>query len=220
MLLSVIGRFDFFSRPVEPIRHNLPLTVMTQAQQHTISSHDDVDQRDDRVDRRLLEDIARHRDKQAMEAFYLRYQDRLVPFLMRFTRDQALLQETYNDVMHKVWRKAHQYKGQSKVSSWVFSIGYRSCLRAIKGADRYPSVEDMVLEQAAEDPNLEMQDAIQKALQVLSPNHRLVIELTYFQGMATKEIAEVINRPANTVKTRLHHARNQLRQHLEEHYAL
>ena len=187
------------------------------------SAVDAEDQRSDRVDRRLLEDIAVNRDKQAMETFYHRYQDRLIPFLTRLTRDQALLQETYNDVMHKVWRKAHQYKGQSKVSSWVFSIGYRDCLRTIKKARREAFEEETVIEPGGEAPEFEkyeVKEEIQKALRKLTPDHRLVIELAYFQGMATKDIADIIGRPVNTVKTRLHHARNQLRQYLGEHYAV
>ena len=177
---------------------------------------DSADQRNDRVDRALLQQIAEDRDTKAMETLYIRYQTRLVPFLTRFTRDEAVLQETYNDVMHKVWRKAHQYRGQSKVSSWIFSIGYRSCLRTIKKADQSQFEELKVEDGGEQTPDYEQKDAIQKALRELSPDHRMVLELAYFQGLATKEIAEIIGRPVNTVKTRLHHARNQMRRHLGE----
>ena len=75
-----------------------------------------------------------------------------------------------------------------------------------------------MLQHSAAPIDLEAADAIQKALQTLSANHRLVVELAYFQGMATGEIATVIGRPVNTVKTRLHHARKQLREHLGDVY--
>ena len=179
---------------------------------------DDARRREDLVDRRLLHAIAEHRDEKAMETFYHRYQGRLTPFLMRLTHDQSLLQETYNDVMHKVWRKAHQYRGQSMVSSWVFSIGYRACLKTLKKAQRQThrqAAEDTVAEQAASDDRYDDQQAIRRGLDALSADHRMVLELAYFQGLPMKDIALVLGRPVNTVKTRLHHARKHLRRHLE-----
>ena len=56
---------------------------------------------------------------------------------------------------------------------------------------------------------------LDKAMQRLSPSHRSVVELTYQFGYSYAEIAEIVGCPVNTVKTRMHHARMQLRKILE-----
>ena len=53
------------------------------------------------------------------------------------------------------------------------------------------------------------------AVRGLSPKHRMVIELCYFEGRSLDEIGEIVDCPANTVKTRLHHARKKLRTIIE-----
>ena len=176
----------------------------------------------DLVDRRLLSAIASDRDEVAMETLYRHYQERLVPFLYRLTHDRALIEETYNEVMLKVWRKAHQYKGQSMVSSWIFSIDYRTCLRMIKKSKRgeLSSTDTLSSQAAHEDHHPLRERMVQQALGQLTPDHRMVLELAYFQGLATQEIAQIIGRPVNTVKTRLHHARNKMRDILGDAHGL
>ncbi|MEM7097195.1 MAG: RNA polymerase sigma factor [Pseudomonadota bacterium] len=174
--------------------------------------------REDIIDRQLLEAVARQRDEGAMESLYHRYQNRLIPFLHRLTSDDALIEETFNEVMMNVWRKAHQYKGQSMVSSWVFSIGYRVCLRTIKKAKRISEAEHQLLQHSDAnesynfDPVNHLKQALNQAMQQLKPNHRLVLELAYFEGLSIKEISVIAGRPENTIKTRLHHARLKMRE--------
>ena len=65
-------------------------------------------------------------------------------FLRRLTRDDELIEEAYNDVMVLVWEKAHQYQARSKVSSWIFSIAYRACLRMVKKQNRRDTFLELV----------------------------------------------------------------------------
>lgn len=180
------------------------------------------DPRDDKRDRALLQRIAQDRDVQAMEALYIRFRPRLVPFLTRITRDEGLIEEAFNDVMSKVWDNAAQYKGQSKVSSWIFSIAYRICLRMVKKQQRRESfvsfVGDALPDVASSegDPGIQPDRELAQAVKRLSAKHRMVIELCYFEGYALEGIAEIIDCPVNTVKTRLHHARKKLEQYLSE----
>ena len=176
----------------------------------------------DRADRVLLQAIAEHRDRGSMETFYNRYQSRLMPFLQRLTHDTGLVEEVYNDVMIKVWDKAYQFKGQSKVSSWVFSIGYRDCLRLLRrNKFRSQKLEHYAEEVAVfAEPASDQTDervsarAIRAALSRLPSKQRITIEMFYFSGHTLEEIAEITACPANTVKTRLHHARRKLHDYL------
>ena len=173
---------------------------------------------DDDADRLLMKRISEDRDRAAMEQLYREYRPRLVGFLRRFTRDDAIIEEAYNDVMMKVWEKGHQYRGTAKVSSWIFSVAYRICLRIIKKQPQFlEEVDDMSEDSATSSlaQYTEDRDLIERALRTLSPKHRLVVELCYFEGRSTEEIGTIVGCPANTVKTRLHHARNKLRSFVE-----
>lgn len=165
----------------------------------------------DSQERDWLAKIAAGRDRQAMKCFYLSYRARLGAFLFRILRRQSLVDEVYNDVMLVVWRKAGQYNGSAKVSTWLFSIAYRSSLKRLDKEKRFQG--DPLVEQAAKtrfETHAEHQQLVQKALDALSAEQRTVIELAYFIGNNYAEIAEITATPENTVKTRMFYARKKL----------
>lgn len=175
----------------------------------------------DRVDHVLLQDIAEQRDARALEQLYARYRPRLTGFLRRMTRDDALIEEAYNDIMLKIWDKADQYQSRSKPSSWIFSIAYRVCLRMVKKqAFRGRVLELFGREQDASNAitkgdEADSEELVQFALDKLSAEHRLVVELSYFMGYSTEEIGQIAGCPKNTVKTRLFHARKKMKKYVE-----
>lgn len=174
----------------------------------------------DAADRELMERLAGCRDHAAMEQLYLRYRPRLLGFLRRLTDDQDVREEAYNDIMVKVWEKAHQYQGRSKVSSWIFSIAYRTCLRMVKKQQRRDKVIQLVgqdlpeIAQAEEDGQFDDKQ-IQAAVRGLPAKQRIVVELCYFEGYSLEEIGRIVKCPQSTVKTRLHYARKKIQQMLE-----
>lgn len=177
-----------------------------------------TDERDP-LDRQLMARVTNDRDAAAMEAIYVRFKPRLTSFLRRLTNDEQILEEAYNDVMLTVWNKSHQYEARSKVSSWIFSIAYRACLRMVKKQSRrdatFELVGDELPDLATPEPDTESAAELVSAVRSLSPKHRLVVELCYFEGYSLQEIGNIVNCPANTVKTRLHHARKKLRTIIE-----
>ena len=170
------------------------------------SARDDPDQ----FDRMLMEGI-RNQSHPAMKTFYEQYKGRVIPFLFRLTKNQQIIEEAYNDLMFQVWQKAGQFKGESKVSSWVFTIAYRSCLRILKREQKHNNKAD----EPENEPAVEMSDndrTLQAAIDILSPKHRLVVELYYLEGYTLDDIANITRSPINTIKTRLHYARKKLAQ--------
>jgi RNA polymerase sigma-70 factor (ECF subfamily) len=134
------------------------------------------------------------------------------------TPDYALVEETYNDVMLTVWNKADQFKGNSKVSSWIFSIAYRTCLALIKKQKFRQTIINNFLffkteetSESIEQDTSDKTDLLNKAIKHLPAKQQMVIELSYFQEYSIEEIALIANCPVNTVKTRLHHARQKIR---------
>ncbi len=157
-------------------------------------------------------------DLQAFEMLYRIYQPRLTRFLLTLIQRQQLVEEVLDDTMMVVWQTAGQFRGSSKPSTWIFAIAYRKALKA-KARWPYP-VEDQendtrVSPDEGPDGQLHHQrlhDALVAAMDHLSSDHRAVVDLTYFHGMGYREIAEIMDCPVDTVKTRMFHARRRLKQ--------
>ena len=161
-------------------------------------------------------------DKLAFQALYRAYFPRLARFLDRMTRNVPLLEEIVNDTMLVVWQKAESFDGSCKVSTWIFGIAYRQALKALRGLDE---PLESVAEQAGENWNepehalaaRQLQRGVSRALDALPMEQRVVVSLTYYHGMAYQEIAETMGCPVNTVKTRMFHARQRLKDMLSDH---
>ncbi len=154
----------------------------------------------------------------AFEALCSSYYKRLYSYVFKMVGNNAEVEEVLNDTFHGIWRGASGYKGSAKPSTWIFGIARR---RAVSGLvkHREETLEGEQVEEPADptprvDEQLARKDLVNRALAQLSPEHREVIELTFYSGMSYPEIASVVSVPVNTVKTRMFHARKQLRQTL------
>lgn len=165
------------------------------------------------------------KDLVAFEKMYRIYQPRLVRFLSAVLQRSQIVEEVLDDTMMTVWQTADNFRGASKPSTWIFAIAYR---KALKAKARWPDpVEDDGFEtrvdpDALPDEKLQQQrlhNALRQAMQQLSPEHRAVVDLTYFHGLGYREIADVVGCPAETVKTRVFHARQRLRKAMPGNFA-
>ena len=152
-------------------------------------------------------------DQRAFAEFYALYRRRLARFLGRVIASSDTVDELINDVMYVVWQEAAGFEGRSKVSTWVFAIAWHKALRALERQRRgLASPLDASDElPAPERGGLEDRDWLRRGLDQLSPEQRLVVELTFFAGCSYGEIAQIADCPVNTVKTRMFHARRKLR---------
>ena len=169
----------------------------------------------ERRDRELLERI-KARDREAMREFYLLCHRRLARFLTRMTRRYDLVDEMINDTLVVVWQKAGDFRGDSRISTWIMAIAYRRGLRRLRAEYRVhkhivlPATDDQHLQDPITEQS-EDADLLERAFESLSPDHRAVLTLTYYLGHSCEEIAAIMECPINTVKTRMFHARNKLR---------
>ncbi len=177
------------------------------------------------VEVRLIGAIAKG-DMPAFETLYRGYFPRLTRFLDRMTRSAHLIEEIVNDTMMVVWQKAGTFDQTSKVSTWIFAIAYRKGLKAI-GAfdDPIESDSDDYASAAENEPEQEfsqqqLQALLGKTLDALPAEQRHVVNLAYYHGMDYGEIAEIMNCPVNTVKTRMFHARRRMKIMLSPHFGV
>jgi RNA polymerase sigma factor (sigma-70 family) len=167
-------------------------------------------------DEQLIRRIASH-DLQAFDALYRSFFPRLKRFLDRMTHSVTMIEEIINDTMLVVWQKAGTYNGTCKVSTWIFSIAYRKALQALRDVDDPVEIDfEQVSAETDGQPEHEItqrqqQRNIGRALDALPLEQRTVVNLTYYHGMGYQEIAETMDCPVNTVKTRMFHARKRLK---------
>ena len=136
-------------------------------------------------------------------------------FLFRLTRSHGAAEELANDVMLTLWKGAGRFRGESKVSTWIFGIAYRKALTYLKKR-RLPfvSIKDDDAVVGDTDAQFEREDWVRQGIQALPPKQKLTVMLVYFLGLSCEETANVTNVPVNTVKTRMFHARKSMREHL------
>ena len=162
----------------------------------------------------LIQAVARQ-DRRAFETLYRRYYPRLLGFARRWVSANEQAEEVVQEVMFAVWKDAAAFQGRSKVSTWIFGITYRQAMKSIERSSKLSLADDERMpERGTEDRalgNRELRLSLDKALAKLSPEHRTVLELTFFEDRNYREIAEILDCPQNTVKTRMFHARERLR---------
>lgn len=115
-----------------------------------------------------------------------------------------------------VWQHADDFRGTSRVSTWVFGIAYRRALNSLRRSARrsrvlVPEVEgpEPLVEDVAR--QTEERQLLDLGLSSLPPEQRLVMVLAYCVGHSCEEIATIADCPVNTVKTRMYYARRKLR---------
>jgi RNA polymerase sigma-70 factor (ECF subfamily) len=161
-------------------------------------------------------------DRDAFRELYLHYHQRLARFLMRVTHHYEDAEEIINDTLWIVWQRAAEFRGASQVSTWIMGIAYRRALNVIRRAAVHQRV--MALE-ALETKAIQVDlgDALAErqmldfALAQLPLEQRLVLEFTYYLDHSYEEIADIMECPVNTVKTRMFNARRKLRAILQQH---
>jgi RNA polymerase sigma-70 factor (ECF subfamily) len=174
-------------------------------------------------------------DREAFKTFYFEYSPRIGRFLLKMLKHPERVEEVMNDVLMTVWQSAAQFDpDKGRFTTWLFGIAHNKALKALE-RDRRHSVEQAVdieddgvnpLEEgpdAALDPSTpektvlgwELGDLLEAALDRLSPEHRMVLELAFSEGRSYQEIAEIVGCPPNTVKTRVFHAKKKLHEWLE-----
>jgi RNA polymerase sigma-70 factor, ECF subfamily len=156
-------------------------------------------------------------DRRALEDLYVSYHRRLARFLVRFTPRYENAEEIINDTFLVVWQSAKDFRRASQVSTWIFGIAYRTALKSLRRQKNHAAARslDECPEQTV-DPGLEMemQDWVLQGLGQLPLEQRLTLELAYHMGHSLEEIAAITDAPVGTVKARMYHAREKLRQYL------
>jgi RNA polymerase sigma-70 factor (ECF subfamily) len=177
---------------------------------------------DDAEDRALLARVGEG-DRRAFDVLYTRHERRVYRYLLTLIPDPHAAEDVLVDVMTIVWRDAAKFAGGSRATTWILGIARHKALDLRRSKAR--SARDSALEDVeepvseAEGPQefthrtLEAAE-VKRALAQLSPEHREVLQLAFFEELGYEEIASLLGIPENTVKTRVYYAKRQLKAHL------
>ncbi|MGD2118639.1 MAG: sigma-70 family RNA polymerase sigma factor [Chromatiales bacterium] len=169
-------------------------------------------------DRLLLEQIASGREA-AMETFYRRYSNNVYGFAMKTLHNPVDAAEILNEVMLEVWKKASNYAGKSSVKTWLLSITHHKAVDLVRRNSRHDHEDETHIDESAQGIAGSLLDGaladergvfVRQCMEGLSQSHRQVVHLTFFEECSYPEIAETLDIPQGTVKTRMMHAKKKL----------
>lgn len=172
----------------------------------------------------LVEAIALNADRAAFAEVFGYYAPRVKSYLVRLGADAALAEEITQDVMVTVWRKAAQFDAaQASVSTWIFRIARNRRIDLYRRSQK-PALsphEPMILPAAAEAPEARVEAAdievrVRAAMADLPEEQRLLLKLAYYEGLTHREIAEKLDLPLGTVKSRIRLAFGRMRGKLDD----
>jgi RNA polymerase sigma-70 factor, ECF subfamily len=157
----------------------------------------------------------------ALRELYVAYSQSLYAFVLSRSRDAELAKEVVVDTMHEVWRHPDRFRGDddARFGTWLIGIARHKMIDALRRKLRDPPNEPLdneVLDEGTP-PHVEqlaaqqIRDGVLKCMERLSPEHRECLHLVFYEDKSIAEIAEIQKAPENTVKTRLFHARRNMK---------
>jgi RNA polymerase sigma-70 factor (ECF subfamily) len=156
-------------------------------------------------------------DKLAMHLLFARHHVRVYRFVLRLVRDESLAEDLISEVFLDVWRQASRFERRSSVGTWLLAIGRHKALSALRKrpAQALDEERTAAIQDPADDPEIAVQkkdksEILRNCLNGLSAEHREIIDLVYYHEKSVEEAAGIVGIPANTVKTRMFHARKRL----------
>jgi RNA polymerase sigma-70 factor (ECF subfamily) len=173
-----------------------------------------ADEQDRALVRRYLEG---HRD--AASGLVDRYQQRLFNVALRMLNDVHDAEDVTQTVFLNAFFKLRTYDPKYRFFSWIYRMTVNESLNVLKRRKPTVTVEnelDLRAPGSAPDRSVEAEDRVGKALMRLKPDDRAVVVLKHFVSFSYQEIADVLEIPVQTVKSRLYTARERLRLALGE----
>lgn len=167
-----------------------------------------------RTDEQLLARIA-NADRDAFAVLYERHAERVLRFAMRIVGRPHLAEEVLQETMMIVWEQADRFEGRSKMTTWMLGIARNVAHGLLRREERGSRQADPAPATADPGPTAERQIRLEAALSRLSPHLREVVHLVFYEGLPLREVAEILEIPEGTVKSRMHYARKALAKELQ-----
>jgi RNA polymerase sigma-70 factor (ECF subfamily) len=164
-------------------------------------------------------------DEGAFRELYCAFSRKLYAYVLRQLSDPAQAEEIVADTLYEVWKAPAKFRGESQFSTWLIGIARNKVLMHWRGrkpdAD-HDDVADLAEQLPSDAPGAfeimadqQRSEGVRTCVDKLGADHRECVHLVFYQGMALADVARIQQIPEGTVKTRLFHARQKLKQCLQ-----
>ena len=175
----------------------------------------------------LLVERAAAGDHRAYELLVIKYQRRIERLIGRMVRDVDLVQDIAQETFLRAWRALHQFRGDAQFYTWLYRIAVNTAKKSLMELKRNPVVTEAALYSSDEDDETsrhgneltsestpetelaarEIAAAVNAAMEALPEDLRQAVTLREIEGLSYEEIAEAMNCPIGTVRSRIFRAR-------------
>lgn len=180
---------------------------------------------------KLLVERAQRGDARAFEMLVLRYRRRIERLIGRMTRDEGLVQDLAQETFLRAWRALPQFRGESAFYTWLYRIGINTAKNYLVAMGRRaPTSTDFDSEEAENFESAEglrdvntpesllatqqIGETVNEAMEALPEDLRTAIVLREIEGLSYEEIANVMDCPIGTVRSRIFRAREAIAERL------
>ena len=170
-------------------------------------------------------------DKSAFDLLVRKYQHRLAKLVSRYVYDRSEVEDVTQEAFIKAYRAIKGFRGESAFYTWLYRIAINTAKNYLVAQGRRPSIADVETEDAeASDICTNLRDAttperqmladeigrtVERVLAALPEDLRTAVTLREIDGLSYEEIAEVMNCPIGTVRSRIFRAREAIDQELQ-----
>lgn len=169
------------------------------------------------MDRSLVE-RAQHGDREAFTSLAFELSDRLFAVAHRILRDFDSAGDALQVTLLRIWRDLPTLRDPDLIEGWAYRVLVRACHDELRTLRRQtPALHLLATDGVAADPAISIADreVLDRAFRTLTDEQRAAIVLQYYRGLTLTEIAEVLQVPIGTVRSRLHYAKRALRAAVE-----
>lgn len=182
------------------------------------------EKRAEQEDRELIGRMA-SKDANALDAFYARYNRVAFGLVLRIVGNRADAEDVLMEVFWQVWQQSGRYdSSRGKPIAWLLTIARTRAIDSVRSTSRQQTKTHEIeaqtdLPRSSSEPDSFVvagaRRAVQDALQTLSEQQKIPLEMAYFQGMSHTEIAAALGQPLGTVKDRIRTGMAHLRKRLK-----
>ena len=163
-------------------------------------------------------------DREAFASLYDELSSLVYGVVRRVVRDPSISEEVTQEIFVEIWKTASRFDtSKGNVRTWASTIAHRRAVDRVRSVDAdrrrdQADANDRPVEREGVDAevvsNMES-TRVRAALNVLSEKQRAAIELAYFDGLSYREVAETLDLPEGTIKSRIRDGMNRLRTELQ-----
>jgi len=159
-----------------------------------------------------------------------RYQRYVFTLVNRFTSNREDAEEISQDIFVKAYRSLADFRGESKFSTWLYTVVRTSCITFLRkkqldttSLDNERTLIQLENKESGFNANIVEQKSrhamLNAAIRLLSPDDSQILTLFYKGEQSLEEIGRIMGLEPNTVKVKLHRARNRLKEKMEKHFS-